>query len=92
MSASFTTLAGQPFEESGSAWARGYGFVNLNTRFHGTDTYSYSYAEGELGNLDHALANLSLRAKVIGIEDWHINSAESNFFEYGSSTAASWRN
>jgi hypothetical protein len=21
---------------------------------------------------------------VIGIEDWHINSAESNFFEYGS--------
>ena len=23
-------------------------------------------------------------AKVIGIEDWHINSAESNFFEYGS--------
>lgn len=83
MSASFTTLAGQPFEESGSALGNGYGFVNLNTRFHGTDTYSYSY-EGELGNLDHALANPSLAAKVIGIEDWHINSAESNFFEYGS--------
>ena len=57
--------------------------MNLNTRFHGTDTYSYSY-EGELGNLDHALANPSLAAKVIGIEDWHINSAESNFFEYGT--------
>ncbi|MCO4205683.1 ExeM/NucH family extracellular endonuclease [Aeromonas taiwanensis] len=83
MSASFTTLAGQPFEESGSALGKGYGFVNLNTRFHGTDTYSYSY-EGELGNLDHALANPSLAAKVIGIEDWHINSAESNFFEYGT--------
>ncbi len=83
MSASFTTLAGQPFEESGSALGKGYGLVNLNTRFHGTDTYSYSY-EGELGNLDHALANPSLAAKVIGIEDWHINSAESNFFEYGS--------
>ncbi|VXA79086.1 MULTISPECIES: ExeM/NucH family extracellular endonuclease [Aeromonas] len=83
MSASFTTLAGQPFEESGSALGKGYGFVNLNTRFHGTDTYSYSY-EGELGNLDHALANPSLAGKVIGIEDWHINSAESNFFEYGS--------
>ncbi|MFM1640548.1 ExeM/NucH family extracellular endonuclease [Aeromonas salmonicida] len=83
MSASFTTLAGQPYEESGSALGKGYGFVNLNTRFHGTDTYSYSY-EGELGNLDHALANPSLAAKVIGIEDWHINSAESNFFEYGS--------
>lgn len=83
MSASFTTLAGQPLEESGSALGKGYGFVNLNTRFHGTDTYSYSY-EGELGNLDHALANPSLAAKVIGIEDWHINSAESNFFEYGT--------
>lgn len=83
MSASFTTLAGQPYEESGSALGKGYGFVNLNTRFHGTDTYSYSY-EGELGNLDHALASTSLAAKVIGIEDWHINSAESNFFEYGS--------
>lgn len=83
MSASFTTLAGQPYEESGSALGKGYGLVNLNTRFHGTDTYSYSY-EGELGNLDHALANPSLAAKVIGIEDWHINSAESNFFEYGS--------
>ncbi|WP_323975970.1 ExeM/NucH family extracellular endonuclease [Aeromonas hydrophila] len=83
MSASFTTLAGQPFEESGSALGKGYGLTNLNTRFHGTDTYSYSY-EGELGNLDHALANPSLAAKVIGIEDWHINSAESNFFEYGS--------
>ncbi len=83
LSASFTTLAGQPYEESGSALGKGYGLVNLNTRFHGTDTYSYSY-EGELGNLDHALANPSLAAKVIGIEDWHINSAESNFFEYGN--------
>ncbi|TFF75746.1 nuclease [Aeromonas taiwanensis] len=83
MSASFTTLAGQPLEESGSALGKGYGFVNLNTRFHGTDTYSYSY-EGELGNLDHALASPGLAAKVIGIEDWHINSAESNFFEYGT--------
>ncbi|MFM5035052.1 ExeM/NucH family extracellular endonuclease [Aeromonas media] len=83
ISASFTTLAGQPFEESGSALGKGYGLVNLNTRFHGTDTYSYSY-EGELGNLDHALASPGLVAKVIGIEDWHINSAESNFFEYGS--------
>lgn len=82
LSASFTTLAGQPFEESGSALGKGYGFVNLNTRFHGTDSYSYSY-EGELGNLDHALASPGLAAKVIGIEDWHINSAESNFFEYG---------
>ncbi|MCS3455879.1 putative extracellular nuclease [Aeromonas sp. BIGb0405] len=82
LSASFTTLAGQPYEEQGSALGKGAGLVNLNTQFHGTDTYSYSY-EGELGNLDHALANASLASKVVGIEDWHINSAESNFFEYG---------
>ncbi|MNQ27247.1 Endonuclease/Exonuclease/phosphatase family protein [compost metagenome] len=83
MSAGFTQLAGQPYEEQPSAVGKGAGLVNLNTQFHGTDTYSYSY-EGELGNLDHALASPSLVSKVIGIEDWHINSAESNFFEYGS--------
>ncbi|MGL5814706.1 MAG: ExeM/NucH family extracellular endonuclease [Aeromonas sp.] len=82
MSAAFTQLAGQPYEEQASAVGKGAGLINLNTQFHGTDTYSYSY-EGELGNLDHALANPSLAKKVVGIEDWHINSAESNFFEYG---------
>lgn len=82
MSAAFTQLGGQPYEEQPSAAGKGAGLVNLNTRFHGTDTYSYSY-EGELGNLDHALASPGLANKVIGVEDWHINSAESNFFEYG---------
>lgn len=81
--AAHTQLAGQPFEESGSAIEQGLGLINLNTRLHGTDTYSYSY-EGEQGNLDHALANVSLADKVIGVEDWHINAAESNLFEYGS--------
>ncbi|WP_434668111.1 ExeM/NucH family extracellular endonuclease [Aeromonas sp. NJAU223] len=83
MSAAFTQLAGQPYEEQATAVGKGAGLINLNTRFHGTDTYSYSY-EGELGNLDHALANPSLAQKVVGIEDWHINSVESNFFEYGN--------
>lgn len=45
-------------------------------------TYSYSY-NGELGNLDHALANTSLAKRLVDIEDWHINSVESNLFEYG---------
>ncbi|PJG57758.1 ExeM/NucH family extracellular endonuclease [Aeromonas cavernicola] len=82
VTASFTQLAGQPYEREGKPVRKGAGLINLNTRFHGTDTYSYSY-EGELGNLDHALANPSLANKVVGIEDWHINSAESNLFEYG---------
>ncbi len=83
MTASHTLLAGQPFEEQGRAVAQGLGLINLNTRFHGTASYSYSY-EAELGNLDHVLASRALAAKVIGVEDWHINSAESNLLEYGS--------
>ena len=79
--AAHTRLAGEEYEVTGSAIDKGLGLINLNTRFHGTDTYSYSY-EGELGNLDQALANRQLAAKVIGIEDWHINAAESNLFEY----------
>ncbi|MCV5856613.1 hypothetical protein OFN53_38945, partial [Escherichia coli] len=62
---------------------QGYGLNNLNTLLHGTDTFSYTYS-GELGNLDHALASNSLAQKVVAIEDWHINSLESNLFEYGS--------
>ncbi|WP_372871191.1 extracellular exonuclease ExeM [Shewanella sp.] len=80
--ASYTTLAGATFEQEGSVIEKGYGLVNLNTQVHGADTYSYSY-NGELGNLDHALGNASLAKRVVDIEDWHINSVESNLFEYG---------
>ena len=81
--ASWTTLNGKVYEREGSVIDKGYGLINLNTQAHGADTYSYSY-NGELGNLDHALANESLAAKLVGIDDWHINSVESNLFEYGS--------
>ncbi|ABM01148.1 extracellular exonuclease ExeM [Shewanella amazonensis] len=80
--ASYTTLAGQSYEQQGSVIEKGYGLINLNTQVHGADTYSYSY-NGELGNLDHALGNESLAKRVVDIEDWHINSVESNLFEYG---------
>ncbi|WP_235046054.1 ExeM/NucH family extracellular endonuclease [Aeromonas diversa] len=82
VTASHTRLAGVDYQVQGEAIGLGAGLVNLNTRFHGSDTFSYSY-EGELGNLDHALASPGLAAKVIGVEDWHINSTESNLFEYG---------
>jgi predicted extracellular nuclease len=81
--ASWTTLNGKVYEREGSVIDKGYGLINLNTQAHGAATYSYSYS-GELGNLDHALANESLAAKLVGIDDWHINSVESNLFEYGS--------
>ncbi|WP_368164080.1 ExeM/NucH family extracellular endonuclease [Aeromonas sp. R6-2] len=82
VTASHTLLGGNDYQVQGEPISQGAGLVNLNTRFHGSDTFSYSY-EGELGNLDHALANASLATKVTGVEDWHINSTESNLFEYG---------
>ena len=35
-----------------------------------------------MGNLDHALGNVSLAERVVDIQDWHINSVESNLFQY----------
>ncbi|MEZ8320942.1 ExeM/NucH family extracellular endonuclease [Vibrio splendidus] len=87
--ASFTTLgkddAGEnkPYEAAGSVVTKGFGYINLNTKFHGADTFSYTYG-GEQGNLDHALANPSLANKVTSITDWHINASESTMFEYSS--------
>ena len=82
VTASWTTLGGKVYERQGSKIDKGYGLINLNTQAHGVATYSYSY-NGELGNLDHALANTSLAKRLVDIEDWHINSVESNLFEYG---------
>ncbi|WP_281645753.1 ExeM/NucH family extracellular endonuclease [Parendozoicomonas sp. Alg238-R29] len=60
---------------------KGFGMVNLATKEHGRKIYSYSY-DGELGALDHALANKTLATKVINVQDWHINSVENTLFEY----------
>ncbi|WP_299009097.1 extracellular exonuclease ExeM [uncultured Shewanella sp.] len=81
--ASHTTLGGEPFDVEGREIKQGYGFINLNTQAHGAATYSYTY-NGELGNLDHALGNASVAERMVAIEDWHINSVESNLFEYSS--------
>ncbi|WP_298773195.1 extracellular exonuclease ExeM [uncultured Shewanella sp.] len=81
--ASHTTLGGEPFDVEAREIKQGYGFINLNTQAHGSATYSYTY-NGELGNLDHALGNASVAERMVAIEDWHINSVESNLFEYSS--------
>jgi predicted extracellular nuclease len=81
--AAYTTIGDGELQVEKTKIEKGYGLHNLNTLLHGADTFSYTYS-GELGNLDHALASSSLAQKVVAIEDWHINSLESNLFEYSS--------
>ncbi|MEH0760347.1 ExeM/NucH family extracellular endonuclease [Vibrio sp. 16] len=81
--AAYTSIGGGEVTPKATKIEEGYGYINLNTLLHGADTFSYTYS-GELGNLDHALANSSLAQKVVAIEDWHINALESNLFEYSS--------
>jgi len=81
VTASWTSLNGEVYEQTGSVIEKGYGLINLNSFSHGPATFSYSYS-GELGNLDHALANEVVADKLVAIEDWNINSLESNLFEY----------
>jgi predicted extracellular nuclease len=45
--------------------------------------YAYSYVfDGQLGYLDHALANASLLDKVTGTTVWHINADEPDLIDY----------
>ncbi len=81
VTASWTTLNGEVYEREGSKIEKGFGLINLNTQAHGPATFGYSYS-GEQGNLDHALANTAVADKLVAIQDWNINSVESNLFEY----------
>lgn len=64
-----------------------YGMVNLVEHFHGGEYYSSTY-DGELGALDHALANKQLLKSIVDAVDWSINAAESTLFEYSSEYTA----
>ncbi|MFC5705767.1 ExeM/NucH family extracellular endonuclease [Aeromonas eucrenophila] len=81
-SASHTFLGEQAYEQVGQEVGKSYGLVDLNVKFNQAKAISYSY-EAELGTLDYALANPALAKRVIAVADWHINSYESNLFEYG---------
>jgi len=78
-----TKVGGVEYQKDAVEVGLGHGLINMNTMLHGAGTFSYSYS-GELGNLDHALVNESLVEHVMAIEDWHINSIESDYFEYPS--------
>lgn len=57
------------------------GYTNLVAAFGGADAYSYVF-DGQLGYLDHALANPSLTPQVAGVTEWHINADEIPLFDY----------
>ncbi len=83
MAAGNTSVDGKVLHAEPTAVTNNYGYIDLNSKLHGKGVFSYSYG-GELGTLDYALANSDLAKKVVGVEDWHINSLESNLFEYPS--------
>ncbi|MEA3501183.1 MAG: ExeM/NucH family extracellular endonuclease, partial [Actinomycetota bacterium] len=57
------------------------GYTDLLSSFGGAAAYSYVF-DGQLGYLDHALANATLLSQVKGVTEWHINADEVNLFDY----------
>jgi predicted extracellular nuclease len=57
------------------------GYSDLVAAFLGAGAYGYVF-DGQLGYLDHALANSSLVPQIAGVADWHINADEIPLFDY----------
>ena len=56
-------------------------YNDLLIQFIGEYAYSYVF-DGQLGYLDHALANQELLPEVIGTTVWHINADEPDILDY----------
>lgn len=57
------------------------GYIDLVAAFGGPSAYGYVF-DGQLGYLDHALANSSLNPQVADVAEWHINADEIPLFDY----------
>ncbi len=57
------------------------GYTDLIETFEGPSAYSFVF-DGQLGYLDHALANEALLQSVTGVTEWHINADEINILDY----------
>ncbi len=57
------------------------GYTDMVAVFGGPEAYGYVF-DGQLGYLDHALANASLVPQVAEVADWHINADEIPLFDY----------
>ena len=60
------------------------GYTDLVDKYHVENAYSYLF-DGQLGYLDHALANQSLLGKVTGTTIWHNNADEPDILDYDMS-------
>ncbi len=62
----------------------GAGYADLLLDHAGERAYTYLF-DGQLGYLDYALANDSLRGQVTGAAPWHINADEPDLIDYDTS-------
>jgi predicted extracellular nuclease len=60
------------------------GYTDLVHQYQGEYAYSYVF-DGQLGYLDHALANSDLLGEVTGTTVWHINADEPDLIDYDTS-------
>nr|WP_274387605.1 ExeM/NucH family extracellular endonuclease [Salsipaludibacter albus] len=60
------------------------GYVDLIAEYQGEYAYSYVF-DGQLGYLDHALANADLAEDVTGAAVWHANTDEPDLIDYDMS-------
>ncbi|MCC2616409.1 ExeM/NucH family extracellular endonuclease [Aestuariibacter halophilus] len=68
-------------KEDPIAALEGAGYVNLIAQFGGAEAYSYAFG-GEMGYLDHGLANQALADKAVDAGEWHINADEPRVLDY----------
>jgi uncharacterized protein len=59
-------------------------WADLVDMFQGGDAYSYVF-DGQLGYLDHALANSGIMPAITGTTIWHINADEPDILDYDTS-------
>ena len=57
------------------------GYSDLVYQYLGENAYSYVF-DGQLGYLDHALANDDLAEELTGVTIWHINADEASLIDY----------
>jgi len=60
------------------------GYDDLVYQYLGENAYSYVF-DGQLGYLDHALANDALVSEISGVTVWHINADEASLIDYDMS-------